>query len=281
MGTRLTLALSIYLLYTIRSFDCLDGVAVDADKETMAQDLPVETPIRAKRHLSSQSRVSLIEPPSLHKRASEEHANHDILFSGYEFDNQEAAKNDTKEKSDAPEETSSEAPEEDKEEIISPLVLYMIIAGIILMVIALLVIGIAVLYIICTLPANDTNEDDCGKGNARNPSLTPSFSRCPSVRSKADDPRYSEQSVDLVHKSRGSSLSRQSSCRICPRPGKSGGRASCASTGTNSSGGSDGSAAVAATTAGKRDYFVSCVCDLPVEDEYSPAPSTTTTFGRC
>lgn len=314
MGIRLTLAFAIYLLYSIKSFECLvesDQIALHAEQksDTAEGDWQADsasasaTLVRAKRH-TSQSRVSLIEPQSAQKthvdalsRRSQPN-DRGFLASGYEYDNQtdppsQGSNGDstsTTTEAAAQGDDAAES-EDDDNDIVSPLVVYLIVAGIVLMMIALLVISAAILHIICTIPANDKDDEDgcaTSNGNARSSPRTPasaSFSRCPSLPPKADDRTYSEQSVDLVHKSRGSSLSRQSSCRICPRfaPKSSRGRASCASTGTtsSSSGGSDDAAAVAATTAGKKDYFVSCVCDLPAEEEYSPSASTTTTFGRC
>lgn len=327
MGIQLTAAFAVYLLYSIQSSDCIvrtAPVVFHAD-EVAGQNWHAGSHafVRAKRH-STQSRVSLIEPQSAQKKDIDdlsqrsEPSEGGLSWRGYEYDNQAEKQSSsstpattsaspppttTTANPNKPNESNKPSPGEstdsdDSKELISPLIIYLIIAGIILMMIALLVIIVAVMYIVCTIPSCDKDEDEedaCAmpKGNSRSIARpSSSFSRCPSNSQKGDEPRYSQQSVDdlMVHKSRGSSLSRQSSCRICPRfgPKSSRARASGASTGTGiscSSGGSGGSedVAVAATPAtGTKDYFISCVCDLPAQQQqYSPSVSTTTTFNRC
>ncbi|KAK7573472.1 hypothetical protein V9T40_010663 [Parthenolecanium corni] len=324
MGIQLTAAFAVYLLYSIQSSDCIvrtAPVVFHAD-EVAGQNWHAGSHafVRAKRH-STQSRVSLIEPQSAQKKDIDdlsqrsEPSEGGLSWRGYEYendaDNHPPTPPTTTTTSTTAHPTESTTPSGDKttltgestdsddsKELISPLIIYLIIAGIILMMIALLVIIVAVMYIVCTIPSCDKDEDEedaCAmpKGNSRSIARpSSSFSRCPSNSQKGDEPRYSQQSVDdlMVHKSRGSSLSRQSSCRICPRfgPKSSRARASGASTGTGiscSSGGSGGSedVAVAATPAtGTKDYFISCVCDLPAQQQqYSPSVSTTTTFNRC
>jgi len=215
----------------------------------------------------------------------------EFSLQGREYENEEVGGAATNQASEV---TPTTAAPKGSDEAISPLIVYAIVAGLVLMIVAMLVVAIAVVYIVCTIPAcdKDDEEDPCaapkGKpsGSARRRPASAPLSRCPSFsRHSAGDRRYTQQSVDLGRQSsRGSSLGRQSSCRICPRfaPKSSRARASCASTGTCSSGASDGPVAPGAAPApSANDYFVSCVCDLPTSREYSPSVSAASTFGRC
>ncbi len=174
-----------------------------------------------------------------------------LVRQNFEMDNQNdsengSSENGSSENGDETTETATPTP------VISPIIVYSILAAIILLVILLIIILVVVLIIVCTAPAPcEDSEDECCDPCAHRKKKSSKMS------GNFCDEGSSEQTVELME--RGTTCSsRKGSCKICPK--------------------------TTPRSRNSKDYFVSCVCDLP-GDELSPTSSASTsantTFKRC